>query len=94
MATTENTNTEREAAFSKELADTAMRFVDRAGRAFLSLPAAGQEPVAYRYKDARGHWRYVGAPLTKGWGFPQNLNHEPLYAAPQPAAALAAAPKE
>lgn len=56
-------------------------------RASLPLPAAGQEPVAYRYKDARGHWRYVGAPLTKGWDFPQNLNHEPLYAAPQPAVA-------
>jgi hypothetical protein len=47
--------------------------------------AAGQEPVAYRYKDARGQWRYVGAPLTKGWDFPQGLNHEPLLAAPQPA---------
>jgi hypothetical protein len=40
------------------------------------------EPVAYRYKDTRGNWRYVGAPLTEGWGFPENLRHEPLYAAP------------
>ena len=49
--------------------------------------AAGQEPVAYRYKDARGHWRYVGAPLTEGWDFPQSLNHETLFAAPQPSTA-------
>lgn len=62
--------------------------------ASLSLPAAGQEPVAYRYKDARGHWRYVGAPLTKGWDFPQSLNHEPLYAAPQPAVAAGWMPIE
>jgi len=40
------------------------------------------EPAAYRYKDARGNWRYVGAPLTEGWGFPESLCHEPLYAAP------------
>ena len=40
------------------------------------------EPAAYRYKDTRGNWRYVGAPLTKGWEFPENLRHEPLYAAP------------
>jgi hypothetical protein len=63
-------------------------------RASVSLPAAGQEPVAYRYKDARGHWRYVGAPLTKGWDFPQNLHHEPLYAAPQPAVAAGWMPIE
>lgn len=48
-------------------------------------PAVAGEPVAHRYKDARGHWRYVGAPLTKGWDFPQTLNQEPLYTAPQAA---------
>jgi hypothetical protein len=37
------------------------------------------EPVAYRYKDSRGHWRYVGAPLTSGWSVPPNLRFEPLY---------------
>ncbi len=41
-----------------------------------------QEPVAFRYKTWRGHWRYVGAPLTKGWDFPALLNHMPLFAAP------------
>ena len=41
-----------------------------------------QDPVAFRYKSTKGHWRYVGAPLTKGWDFPTELNHAPLYAAP------------
>ena len=41
--------------------------------------ATGAEPVAYRYKDVRGHWRYVGAPLSEGWALPANLSFEPLF---------------
>ena len=41
--------------------------------------ATGAEPAAYRYKDVRGHWRYVGAPLSEGWALPANLSFEPLF---------------
>lgn len=47
------------------------------------LRAATDEPVAYRYKDVRGNWRYVGAPLTQGWAAPENLSFLPLYDTPQ-----------
>ena len=49
------------------------------------------EAVAYRYKDSRGHWRYVGSRPN----FPteyRSLNPEPLYAATPPSPAESAAP--
>jgi hypothetical protein len=45
--------------------------------ALAAAPVA--EPVAYRYKDSRGHWRYVGTPFTPGWEPPPNLVRDPLY---------------
>jgi len=54
--------------------------------------AAPVEPAAYRYKDVRGNWRYVGTPLTEGWALPANLSFEPLYATP--AAAIPEAPAQ
>lgn len=47
------------------------------------------EAVAYRYKDSRGHWRYVGSRPN----FPteyRSLNPEPLYAAAPPSPAESA----
>lgn len=44
-----------------------------------ALAVGRREPVAYRYKGSRGHWRYVGAPFTPGWDMPAWLKHEPLY---------------
>lgn len=47
--------------------------------------ASCSQPVAWRYKSSKGHWRYVGHPLTPRWEFPLTLNQEPLYAAAQAA---------
>ena len=62
----------------------------RAALAGQAKSAAPVEPAAYRYKDVRGNWRYVGTPLTEGWALPANLSFEPLYATP--AAAIPEAP--
>lgn len=44
-------------------------------------------PVAVRYRDASGRWRYLNFPFTKGWAFPMSLGTpEPLYAKPTPSA--------
>lgn len=45
------------------------------------------EPVAVRYKNSGGRWRYLNLPFTKGWTFPESLGTpEPLYASPADAA--------
>lgn len=40
-----------------------------------AIEAAGQqpEPVAVRYRNGSGRWRYLNLPFTKGWTFPPNL---------------------
>lgn len=40
----------------------------------------GSEPVAIRYRDRHGRWRYLNFPFTKGWTFPEVLGTPiPLY---------------
>lgn len=39
-----------------------------------------EDPVAWRYKDSRGHWRYVGSRPEKVYD--KYLKPEPLYASP------------
>lgn len=58
----------------------------------MAAPAAPAKPVAYRYKDSRGHWRYVGTPFTPGWEPPPDLLREPLYSHDAQSRAQAAAP--
>ena len=47
----------------------------------MSDKTAPPEPVAWRYKDARGHWRYTG---TRPGLEHAILKPEPLYASAQP----------
>lgn len=60
-----------------------------AGNALIAqMQREAVQPVAVRYKNANGRWRYLNYPFTKGWAFPMSLGTpEPLYAAPQPAQA-------
>jgi hypothetical protein len=48
------------------------------------------EPVAYRYRDANGRWKYLNFPFTKGWDFPKHMKHEQLYTHPERRAAVPA----
>lgn len=66
--------------------DAARLDYETAGEPTTGAEQQQQEPVAWRYKDARGHWRYVGAPLTEGWVFHGLLDEQPLYTHRQPQA--------
>lgn len=65
----------------------------QAGRASITndVPARAEseQPVAIRYRDRHGRWRYLNFPFTKGWTFPALLGTPiPLYE--RPGAALPA----
>jgi hypothetical protein len=53
------------------------------------------QPVAVRYRNDGGRWRYLNYPFTKGWDFPPNLG-SPVYlyegAAPKDGVAMPVAP--
>ncbi len=55
-------------------------------------PHVEEDPVAYRYRDRSGSWRYVGAPVVRAWGEPSSIEHEPLYSSPRLTAAQASIP--
>lgn len=48
-----------------------------------ATPVVQGEPVAWRYTDSRGHFRYRGAPWLNVAEYTY-LKPEPLYAAPAP----------
>jgi hypothetical protein len=53
------------------------------GEGFVADRMSTPEPVAIRYRDRHGRWRYLNYPFTKGWTFPPNLGTPvPLYEHP------------
>ena len=87
---------------AKDAADYVAQFrAALAARESLSLPAAGQEPVAWRTFDGEGGYdyrTYEGNENYRAEWEKRNPNHkgwvEPLYAAPQPAVAAGWMPIE